>query len=61
MTLGTFRDQIIYPDSVDDMKRKGVSDYDLEYFLEMVMLYAYFPLHCYCSIVLPFWISEILL
>ena len=36
MTLGTFRDQIIYPDSVDDMKHKGVSDYDLEYFLEMV-------------------------
>ncbi|KFM62420.1 ATP-binding cassette sub-family D member 3, partial [Stegodyphus mimosarum] len=38
MTLGTFRDQIIYPDSHEDMKRKGVTDYDLEYFLEMVQL-----------------------
>lgn len=36
MTLGTFRDQIIYPDSLEDMKSKGVTDYDLEYFLEMV-------------------------
>lgn len=36
MTLGTFRDQIIYPDGSEDMKRKGISDYDLEYFLEMV-------------------------
>lgn len=57
MTLGTFRDQIIYPDSVDDMKRKSVSDYDLEYFLEMVMLI--FPLPLLLCIVLPFWISEI--
>ncbi|GIY91025.1 ATP-binding cassette sub-family D member 3 [Caerostris darwini] len=38
MTLGTLRDQIIYPDCQDDMKRKGVSDLDLEYFLELVQL-----------------------
>ncbi|XP_054723469.1 ATP-binding cassette sub-family D member 3-like [Uloborus diversus] len=38
MTLGTFRDQIIYPDSLEDMKRKGKTDYDLEFFLEMVQL-----------------------
>ncbi|KAF8786587.1 ATP-binding cassette sub-family D member 3-like [Argiope bruennichi] len=38
MTLGTFRDQIIYPDSQDDMKRKGVTDLDLQYFLELVQL-----------------------
>ncbi|GFV78355.1 ATP-binding cassette sub-family D member 3 [Trichonephila clavipes] len=38
MTLGTLRDQIIYPHSQDDMRRKGVSDLDLEYFLELVQL-----------------------
>lgn len=36
MTLGTLRDQIIYPDCPQDMQRKRISDHDLEYFLELV-------------------------
>uniref|UniRef100_A0A1I7TV66 ATP-binding cassette sub-family D member 3 n=1 Tax=Caenorhabditis tropicalis TaxID=1561998 RepID=A0A1I7TV66_9PELO len=38
MTLGTLRDQIIYPDRPLDMIRKGISDLDLEQMLENVQL-----------------------
>ncbi|PIC45071.1 hypothetical protein B9Z55_005215 [Caenorhabditis nigoni] len=38
MTLGTLRDQIIYPDRPIDMIRKGISDRDLEQMLENVQL-----------------------
>uniref|UniRef100_A0A1I7TV65 ABC transporter domain-containing protein n=1 Tax=Caenorhabditis tropicalis TaxID=1561998 RepID=A0A1I7TV65_9PELO len=38
MTLGTLRDQVIYPDTAFDMKMKGLSDKDLEQMLENVQL-----------------------
>ena len=38
MTLGTLRDQVIYPDSIQEMKQKGWSDKDLEDFLMKVQL-----------------------
>uniref|UniRef100_A0A0N4ZB85 ABC transporter domain-containing protein n=1 Tax=Parastrongyloides trichosuri TaxID=131310 RepID=A0A0N4ZB85_PARTI len=39
MTLGTLRDQVIYPDTVSDMKAKGVSDESLLEILKLVHLY----------------------
>eukprot|EP00111_Clytia_hemisphaerica_P017446 TCONS_00051624-protein len=38
MTLGTLRDQVIYPDSIGEMKRKGWTDETLEGILEQVYL-----------------------
>jgi len=38
MTIGTLRDQIIYPDSHDEMRRKGIKDEQLRDLLDKVQL-----------------------
>ncbi|XP_048457498.1 ATP-binding cassette sub-family D member 3a [Rhincodon typus] len=38
MTLGTLRDQVIYPDALEDQRQKGISDQVLKEYLDNVQL-----------------------
>jgi len=38
MTVGSLRDQVIYPDTFDEMKSKKITDQDLVILLEKVQL-----------------------
>ena len=39
MTIGTLREQVIYPDTIEGMTEKGITDKDLKKILETVHLY----------------------
>ena len=41
MAIGTLRDQVIYPDSADDMAQKGLSDDVLQQIMDKV---------CHCDV-----------
>ena len=40
MAIGTLRDQVIYPDSADDMAQKGLSDDVLQQIMDKVWMFS---------------------
>lgn len=51
MALGTFRDQLIYPDTLADMNRKGKTDDDLISILHIVSSFIQITMKCLTNLI----------
>ncbi len=55
LSLGTLRDQIIYPDTIEEMKARGVTDADLVRFKELrtnfnLLIFLHNTIHTFLSL-----------